>query len=284
MTFSIVARSEDGTRFGVAVASKFLAVGSAVPGVDVAAGAIATQAWANLAYVPRGLALLREGLDAQAVLDQLLEIDDQAEDRQASVVDRNGGSASFTGSRCYDWAGGRTGPGYAIAGNILTGSEVVIEMEKAWLENPEVDFADRLLLALAAGDNAGGDKRGRQSSALLVGRSGGGYGGSSDIEFDLRVDDHVDPVSELGRLLAIHHLLFDAPLAEDLIPFSGDPARRLRIALDTLGWTNLDLETALIECSGVENLEERMVPGLLDPVVLHYLEKRAGLATIGDPT
>lgn len=284
MTFSIVARTEDGDRFGVAVASKFLAVGSAVPGVDVTAGAIATQAWANLSYVPRGLSLLREGCDAHSALDQLLASDDQAEDRQASVVDRHGGSASFTGNRCYDWAGGRTGPGYAIAGNILAGPEVVIAMENVWLQNPDVKFSDRLLLALAAGDNAGGDKRGRQSSALLVGKKAGGYGGLSDIEVDLRVDDHVNPVPELGRLLHIHHLLFDSPVVEELIPFSGEPAERLRIALDTLGWTNPDLETALIECSGVENLEERMVAGLLDPVVLNYLEERAELATIVDPT
>ena len=289
MTFSIVARSDAGDRFGVAVASKFLAVGSAVPGVDVGAGAIATQAWANLSYVPRGLTLLREGIDAQSALNQLLALDELAEDRQASFVDRNGGSASFTGSRCYDWAGSRTGPGYAIAGNILVGPEVIEEMENAWLNNPHVAFADRLLLALTAGDSAGGDKRGRQSSALLVGKEAGGYGGLSDIEVDLRVDDHPNPIPELSRLMGIHHLLFGTPITEDLIPFRGEPAARLRTALIALEWIspadeNPDLEAALIQCAGVENLEERMVPGLLDPVVLTYLEERAGRASVVDPT
>ena len=147
-----------------------------------------------------------------------------------------------------------------------------------------MSLADRLVLALTAGDNAGGDKRGRQSSALLVGKEAGGYGGLSDIEVDLRVDDHVNPVPELSRLLHIHHLLFNSPVLADLLPLSGEPAERLRNALDTLGWTNPDLETALMQCSGVENLEERMVVGLLDPVVLKYLEERAELATIVDPT
>lgn len=273
MTFSIVARSDDGTALGVAVASKFLAVGAAVPGVDINAGAIATQAWANLSYVPRGLAHLMTGMSAQETLDSLIDVDERSADRQASIVDVHGASASFTGSGCFPWAGHRTGPNFAIAGNILAGEQVVIAMEDAWRSGSHLSFPERLLSALTVGDDAGGDSRGRQSAAILVGRRGGGYGGESDIEVDLRVDDHPDPVAELHRLYSIHHLLFGTP--EITVELAGSHAERLRAALTTLGWTDPDLEKALIACAGVENLEERMVPGRLDLVVLDYLEGRA---------
>lgn len=273
MTFSIVARSDDGARLGVAVASKFLAVGAAVPGARIGAGAIATQAWANLAYVPDGLALLEAGAGAQGAVDALTSADPQARDRQLGIVDASGGSASFTGEGCFPWAGGRTGPGYAIQGNILAGEEVVEAMESAWRDGSDLPLARRLLAALAAGDLAGGDRRGRQSAALLVLAPGGGYGGGSDVEVDLRVDDHADPVPELERLLGIHDLLFGRPV--ETLPLAGEPAARLRRALDALGWDDPDLERALLACAGVENLEERMVPGRLDPVVLAYLEDRA---------
>lgn len=276
MTFSIAARSDDGMFLGVAVASKFLAVGAAVPGVRVGAGAIATQAWANLRYVPDGLALLEGGATAQECIDQLTHADEQAADRQVGVVDVSGGSASFTGPGCHPWAGGRTGPGYAIQGNILTGPEVVDAMEQAWMTSGEWPFAARLLAALVAGDRAGGDRRGRQSAALVVASPGAGYGGGSDIAVDLRVDDHVDPVTELARFMDIHTLLFGKP--EEILELTGDIAARLRTALDALGWTDPDLEAALISCAGVENLEERMVAGGVDPVVLAYLEDRARTA------
>ena len=278
MTFSIAARSDDGTHWGVAVASKFLAVGAAVPGVRLGAGAIATQAWANLTYVPRGVELLQQGHGAQEVVDRLIADDDQSADRQVNIVDATGGSASFTGSGCFEWAGGRTGPGYAIAGNILVGEIVVIEMERAWLAGSHLSFTDRLLSVLKAGDDAGGDKRGRQSAAILACTANGGYGGTSDSEMDLRVDDHADPVTELIRLSGIHQLLFGKP--EKTVPLEGEYAPRLRAVLDSLGWTSPadsdpDLEAALVACAGVENLEERMVPGELDLVVLEYLENRA---------
>jgi uncharacterized Ntn-hydrolase superfamily protein len=276
VTFSIAARSDDGMFLGVAVASKFLAVGAAVPGVRVGAGAIATQAWANLRYVPDGLALLEGGATAQECIDQLTHADEQAADRQVGVVDVSGGSASFTGPGCHPWAGGRTGPGYAIQGNILTGPEVVDAMEQAWMTSGDRPFAARLLAALVAGDRAGGDRRGRQSAALVVASPGAGYGGGSDIAVDLRVDDHVDPVTELARLMDIHTLLFCKP--EEILELTGDIAARLRTALDALGWTDPDLEAALISCAGVENLEERMVAGGVDPVVLAYLEDRARTA------
>jgi hypothetical protein len=273
MTFSIAARSDDGQFLGVAVASKFLAVGAAVPGIRIGAGAVATQAWANLRYVPDGLSLLSGGATAQECIDQLTRADEQAADRQVGVVDAAGGSASFTGPGCHPWAGGRIGPGYAIQGNILTGPEVVDAMERAWVMSSDQPFAARLLTALAAGDDAGGDRRGRQSAALLVASPGAGYGGGSDIAVDLRVDDHGDPVTELARLMNIHTLLFGKP--EETLELTGEIADRLRSALTALGWTDPDLQTALIACAGVENLEERMVADGVDPVVLAYLEERA---------
>src|SRR5919202_3272586 len=133
MTFSIVARSDDGRCWGVAVASKFLGSGAAVPALEAGSGALATQAWANLAYRPQGLALLRTGLPAQRVVDALVATDDVRAERQLGVVDAAGGSATYTGAECLDWAGGRAGPGYAIQGNILVGPQVVETMEQAWL-------------------------------------------------------------------------------------------------------------------------------------------------------
>lgn len=274
MTFSIVARSADGERWGVAVASKFLAAGAVVPGVRAPLGAIATQSFANLRYLPDGFALLGEGRTAQEALDALVAADDGRAQRQAGIVDGQGRPATFTGEHCLAWAGGVTGPGYAIQGNVLTGPEVVDEMERAFLaSDPEQPLALRLHAALLAGDRAGGDSRGRQSAAILVGGVGAGYGGGSDIAVDLRVDDHPDPVVELGRLLRMHDLVFGRPT--ETWPVEGEVADRLRRALDALGYVDPDLMDALEHAAGVENLEERLVPGAVDPVVLAYLEERA---------
>ena len=274
MTFSIVARSAEGDRWGVAVASKFLAAGAVVPGVLAPLGAIATQSFANLRYLPDGFALLAEGRSAQGALDALIAADDGRDQRQAGIVDGQGGAATFTGADCMSWAGGVTGPGYAIQGNILTGPEVVAAMEAAFIASDTAEpLAHRLHAALLAGDRAGGDSRGRQSAAILVGGVGAGYGGGSDIAVDLRVDDHHDPVVELGRLLGIHDLLFGKPT--ESWPLEAQTADRLRRALDALGYDDPDLERALERAAGVENLEERLVPGAVDPVVLAYLEDRA---------
>ncbi len=274
MTFSIVARSTDGERWGVAVASKFLAAGAVVPGVHAPLGAIATQSFANLRYLPDGFALLAEGRTAQETLDALVAADDGRAQRQAGIVDGEGRPATFTGEDCLAWAGGVTGPGYAIQGNILTGPEVVAEMERAFLaSDPTQPLALRLHGALLAGDRAGGDSRGRQSAAILVGGVGAGYGGGSDIAVDLRVDDHEDPVAELGRLLRLHDLVFGRPT--ETWPVEGEVSDRLRRALDALGYIDPDLMDALEHAAGVENLEERLVPGAVDPVVLAYLEERA---------
>ena len=277
MTFSIVGRVGDA--YGVAVASKFLAVGAAVPAARVGAGALATQAYANLAYRPAGLDRLAAGADAAAVVDALTGADDGREDRQLGVVGARG-AATYTGSRCMTWAGGRSGADYAVQGNILTGPEVVEAMERAWLEGARPDghgqrLAERLLLALAAGQAAGGDRRGRQSAALLVVSPGAGYGGD-DVEVDLRVDDDTDdPVAELGRLLDLHRGYFDAPDPDALLPLQGTTADEVRGLLRSLGHDHPDLDEALDAWAGVENYEMRLRPGAIDPVVLDRLRTSA---------
>ena len=223
MTFSIVARAVDpGTgepTWGVAVASKFLAVGSAVPAAVAGVGAIATQAEANVAYKGLALAHLDEGATAGVALERLLEEDERRDHRQVGIVDVDGNAVSYTGSSCFDWAGGRTGDGYAIQGNILTGPEVVEAMEAAWLaSSPEQPLQHRLLAALAAGDEAGGDSRGRQSAALLVVREEAGYGGNDDIAADLRVDDHAAPITELKRLLDLSDFYLTASTEAEKVP------------------------------------------------------------------
>lgn len=264
MTFSIVGR--DGHALGVAVASKFLAVGAAVPAAEADVGAVATQSYANLAYRPDGLAMLRDGRSAQETLDALTAADEGREQRQAGVVDATGRSATYTGSACHDWAGGRTGEGYAVQGNILVGPEVVEAMERAWLSSSG-ELPDRLLAALAAGDDAGGDRRGRQSAALLVVRKNSGYGGQSDVEVDLRADEHPAPVGELRRMLELHRLYFGKPDPSTLLPLDGELADEVARRLRALGFATLD------DWAGVENYEERMVDGSIDPLVLAKLRE-----------
>ncbi|CAN5130892.1 DUF1028 domain-containing protein [soil metagenome] len=217
MTFSIVARSDDGESWGVAVASKFLAVGAAVPAAVAQVGAIATQADANVAYKGLALSHLDEGATASVALQRLLEEDDGRDHRQVGIVDIDGGAASHTGPACIEWAGSLTGEGYAIQGNCLAGAEVVDAMETAWATGAELPIAHRLIAALAAGDAAGGDKRGRQSAALLVVRDEAGYGGGDDIAADLRVDDHETPVAELSRLLDLNDLYLTASTDEEKV-------------------------------------------------------------------
>ncbi len=270
MTFSIVGR--DGDAYGVAVASKFLAVGSAVPAAAVAAGALATQAYANLAYRAAGLDLLRQGRPAGDVVAALTDADDGRDHRQLGVVGARD-AASFTGSACHDWAGGRSGDDYAVQGNILVGEQVVIAMEAAWRSSVGQPLAGRLLDALAAGDAAGGDRRGRQSAAILVVRPGAGYGGD-DTELDLRVDDHVAPVPELRRLAELHDLYFGQPEESALLPLTGDTADEVRRLLARLGHEGESLDALLDEWAGSANFEMRLRPGRIDPVVLDQL--RAG--------
>jgi uncharacterized Ntn-hydrolase superfamily protein len=270
VTFSIVAT--DGSAWGVAVASKFLGVGAAVPAAAVNVGAIATQSWANLAYRPDGLDLLGDGKSAQQTLEALTAADEMRDQRQAGVVDAQGRAATFTGTECHAWAGGVTGDGYAIQGNILVGPEVVEAMERAWRDSDRTaPLTRRLLAALRAGDAAGGDKRGRQSAALLVVTEAGGYGGGSDVFADLRVDDHERPVAELARLLDLHDLYFGKPDPDTLLPLDGELAGEVRRRLTELGHDDPDLETALADWAGIENYEERLVANKIDPLVLDKL-------------
>lgn len=257
MTFSIVARSADGQSWGVAVASKFLAVGSAVPAAVAGVGAIATQADANIAYKALALSHLDEGATAAIALQRLLEEDDGRDRRQVGIVDLDGNAASHTGPSCFDWAGGRTGDGYAIQGNILTGSEVVEAMERAWSDSgEEAPLARRLLAALTAGDDAGGDKRGRQSAALLVVREGAGYGGGDDIAVDLRVDDHSTPVSELARLLELNDLYRTASTETEKVHLDDRARAEVDEAARRLGHDNF------VAWVGTENYEMRVAEDL----------------------
>ena len=269
MTFSIVARSSDGLAWGVAVASKFLAVGAVVPAARATVGAIATQSYANVKYRPDGLRMLADGKSAQQTLNALLAADEGRDQRQAGIVDASGRAATFTGPACHDWAGGVAGNGAAVQGNILAGPQVVDAMHQSWLtSDPDAPLARRLLAALQAGDDAGGDRRGRESASLLVVTAGGGYGGGNDVLIDLRVDDHTSPCVELERLLDLHHVYFEPPAAEALVPMA-DVAADLDRWLAALGYPDLDAWL------GVENFEMRVVDGKIDRYVLNVLEHQA---------
>jgi len=210
-TFSIVAFDPLTQELGIAVQSKFFGVGSVVPWAKAGVGAIATQSYANVTYGPNGLSHLESGLEAAAVIEKLTSEDAQSATRQVAVVDAHGGAASFTGESCHSWAGHVVGQHYAIQGNLLAGQKVVEAMDRAFRQTrgqPKRSLADALMAALAAGQAAGGDKRGRQSAALLVVREGGGYAGSNDRFIDLRVEDHPKPIDELQRLLEMHKVFY----------------------------------------------------------------------------
>jgi len=210
-TFSIVAFDPLTQELGIAVQSKFFGVGSVVPWAKAGVGAIATQSYANVTYGPNGLSHLESGLEAAAVIEKLTSEDAQSATRQVAVVDAHGGAASFTGEACHSWAGHVVGQHYAIQGNLLAGQKVVEAMDRAFRQTrgqPKRSLADALMAALAAGQAAGGDKRGRQSAALLVVREGGGYAGSNDRFIDLRVEDHPKPIDELQRLLEMHKVFY----------------------------------------------------------------------------
>jgi len=273
-TYSIVACDLEAAEWGVAVQSKFLAVGAGVPAAEPGIGAIATQALANMRYGPDGLALLREGLSAEEVVARLTEADKGRADRQLGVVDARGRAATYTGEACLDWAGGITGDCYAAQGNILVSEDTVAALGRTFEETAGRPLAERLLDALAAAQAAGGDRRGQQSAALLVVRKDGGYMGTSDAIADLRVDDHPLPIEELRRVYAMHDLLFGETPQEDWLEVDEQIGLELRERLDALGYENESLERAFLDWAGTENLEER-VQGIdrIDPVVLAELRK-----------
>jgi uncharacterized Ntn-hydrolase superfamily protein len=274
-TYSIVACDLERGEWGVGVQSKFLAVGSVVPWAEPQVGAIATQALANVSYGPGALELLRSGLSAEETVARLTEADDGRADRQLGVVDGQGRAASYTGSACLDWAGGTTGDNYAAQGNILVSEETVTALARTFAETARRPLAERLLAAIAAAERAGGDRRGQQSASLLIVKKDGGYGGTSDVLVDLRVDDHPAPVDELRRLYEMHDLLFGETPEEQWVPVDQTLATELRERLAGLGYRDESLEAAFNAWVGTENLEER-AKGVerIDPVVLAELRKR----------
>jgi uncharacterized Ntn-hydrolase superfamily protein len=309
MTFSIVARDASTGDLAVAVQSKFLAVGAVVPWARAGVGAVATQAFANVAAGPEVLGAIERGASAADALAALVAADPLRDERQLGVVDALGQPASHTGRNCFAWAGGRTGDGYAAQGNILAGAGVVDALAERF-ERGGLRFPELLVACLADADAAGGDRRGRQSAALLVVRAGGGYGGGNDRWIELHVDDHADPIGELGRVLALHRLYFERPSEADLLALDERLAAEVRRRLTSLGIAvdaaagvvfermsgeagdeprpavgearplpdNWDAawQQTLVDWMAVENLEERTAaPGWLDPRVLDYLRERA---------
>ena len=280
MTFSIVACDLEETAWGVAVASKFPAVGAVVPWVQAdapASGAVATQSFANTSYGPRGLALMGAGFSARETLERLLEDDPDKELRQVGLVDAKGGSATFSGSGCFAWAGGVSGKGYAIQGNILANDRVVPAMEETFLHTTG-NLPTRLQAALLAGDRAGGDRRGRQSAAIYVAKPKAGYGGFVDRWLDYRVDDHEDPVPRLGELLEMHELYFGKSPESQRVELKENALRQMTEILAQTGYlrNGKAFAEAFSEFIGNENFEERADPEAqwIDGPVLEYLIKK----------
>ena len=264
-TFSIVGCDPDKSEVGVAVQSKFLSVGAAVPWVIGGVGAIATQAWANTTYGPRGLALLQEGKSPAEVISWLTDSDEHRDDRQLGIVDATGRSATFTGARCMDWAGGIAGDNFAAQGNILAGKGVVDGLASTF-EETQGHLADRLIAALRAGQAAGGDRRGKRSAALYIAKPGGGYGGFNDRYVDLRVDDHPDPIEELARLLELHKLYFFKAEPQDVLTVDAILKKEIDALVSQAG------AKTLVEFMHRENLEDRVRDdGTIDKQTLGYL-------------
>jgi uncharacterized Ntn-hydrolase superfamily protein len=316
VTYSIVARDPVTGDLGVAVQSKFLAVGAVVPWARASVGAIATQSYANVAYGPDGLALLAGGASAQETLDRLVAADALRDQRQAGIVDAHGRGATHTGRHCFAWAGGRTGQGFAAQGNILAGAAVVDGLADTFIAGGP-PFPELLVACLVAADAQGGDRRGREAAALHVAREGAGYGGGNDRWVDLRVDDHLDPIGELGRILSLQRLYLDRPAADELLRLDEALAGEVRTLLGGLGagpgsafsavyqpmsalspeaealerearattgepaplpsnWDS-SWQQALEDWMAVENLEERTAaPGWIDRRVLEFLRNKDG--------
>jgi uncharacterized Ntn-hydrolase superfamily protein len=280
-TFSIVGFDPETDSLGVAVQSKFLAVGSVVPWARAGVGAVATQAMANYNYGPRGLELMARGKTADEVVEGLISADEEREHRQVGVVDGQGRAATFTGSECFEWAGGITGEHYAAQGNILVGGETVEAMARTY-EEMDGDLTTLLLSALDAGQVAGGDSRGKQSAALLVVREGRGYGGDNDRVVDLRVDEHPDPIKELIRIRDLHTLYFGETRAEDVVAVDGDVRKDVAEVLRRSGYVQeqdiqddalFDALSAYIRTENFEEREQRR--GYLDRAVLEYMKRQS---------
>jgi len=272
-TYSIAAADPATGACGVAVQSKFLAVGSLVPWAEAGIGAVATQALMNPHYGPDGLQLLRAGTAPAQVIDRLTQQDALREHRQVGMVDAQGRSSTYTGAACLTWAGGRIGPGYAAQGNVLVSAATVDALAGSFENAEGQPLAVRLLAALSAAQQAGGDRRGQQAAALLVVRKGSGYGGC-DTLVDLRVDDHPTPVAELQRLFALHDLYFGETPREDLLVVDDELSRELRTRLGRLGYRTGDLAADVLAWASMENFELRVSDGTrIDPVLLRELRR-----------
>ena len=277
-TFSIVGLDRDAGELGIAVESKFLSVGALVPWLEAGVGAVATQAWANTSFGPRGLALLREGKTPDATLAGMLAADDGREHRQVGIVDGAGRAATHTGAQCIPWAGGVAGDGFAAQGNCLAGTAVLDALAETFLRTPG-RLAYRLVAALRAAQAAGGDKRGQQSAALLVVKPGGGYGGYTDRYVDLRVDDAREPIEGLVRLLDLHALYFFPAEPEDVLTIGDALGAELVALLHRAGELpraggpfDDAARAALVRFMHVENLEERVrSDGTIDRQTLDYV-------------
>jgi uncharacterized Ntn-hydrolase superfamily protein len=283
-TFSLVAHDPDTGDLGVVVASKFLAVGAYVPFAKAGVGAVATQSYVNTTFGPRALQILAEGGNPEDCLAAFRQTDDRLSTRQLGIVSPSGASVTFTGDDCHAWAGGQAGDHYAAQGNILAGPEVIGALVDTYLARRDLAFPERLVAALLAGDRAGGDRRGRQSAALVVVGEHKGYAGLNDRWIDLRVDDHPDPIPELQRLLELHRLYLDKPsmrpheLDSGGIRWIQEVLREQHILTDTpTGEWNEATERGLMALYGIENLEERWVGGpKIDPVAWQYLKQLFG--------
>jgi len=279
-TFSIVAADPATGEVGVAVQSKFLAVGSVVPWAKAGVGAVATQSWANTAYGPEGLALLEKGLSPEAVIDKLIADDPGRSLRQVAVINADGEASAFTGHECYDWAGHKIGKHHSCQGNILVSEKTVSEMSRTF-EESSGPLAERLLQAISAAQHAGGDSRGKQSAAVYVLQKEAGYGGYNDVKVDLRVDDHPEPIKELRRLYELHKM-YAAPSAEKL-PIKEDMLTVIveqLVKLDLLAsvdHSNYDSEVkeALKTFCLRENFDDHWSEEtLIDESVLEYLKNQ----------
>jgi uncharacterized Ntn-hydrolase superfamily protein len=278
MTFSLIGRSKDGRYLGVAVASKFLAVGAYVPAAAADAGAVATQALGNIDLKTRGLELLRNGSSAADVINAFFADDPKRTERQAGIVGKNGTAVTYTGSDCLPWAGGRAdmhaAGSYAAQGNMLAGPQVIDTMVDAWIASAaEQSLALRLVRALQAGQEAGGDPRGKQAAAVLVVSEGGGYGGNGDVVVDLRADDDPEPIAKLLHMLELHELYFGETPEEQLLVWDDSLQQEITDLLKKLGYDGKDIKRDLYQWMGRENFEERWHDTKVDPVVLEQLRK-----------
>ncbi|MCA1032069.1 DUF1028 domain-containing protein [Bacillus timonensis] len=277
MTFSIVGFDPTTKELGIAVQSKFLGVGAVVPWAKAGVGAVATQSYANTSYGPKGLGLMEKGMSASEALSTLIGEDEEKEYRQVGIVDAKGNAATFTGEKCYNWAGGITGKNFAAQGNILVDEETVKAMA-ATFEAANGSLAERLLTALDAGQEAGGDSRGKQSASLLIVKENGGYAGFNDRYIDLRVDDHPDPIKELIRIFHLQQLYFAPTKPENIVHIEGDVREKIEKALILHGYIeeeNITEEkfyqglTAYIHTENFEGREQEK--GKIDKELLDYM-------------